>query len=62
MSDPDGMGAEPNHQIKVQELDDQLWEAEGVLRIPPHMEGIPDTKPEEGQRAVEGGAIRSSRV
>ena len=31
MSDPDGMGAEPDHQIEVQELDNQLWEAEGVL-------------------------------
>ncbi len=26
------------------------------------MEGIPDTEPEEGQLAVERGAVRSSRI
>ncbi len=31
MSDPDRMGAEPTHQCEVQELDNELWEAEGVL-------------------------------
>ncbi len=62
MSDPDGVGAEPDHQIEVQALDDQLWEAEGVLRIPPHVEGVPVTDAKEGQLAVEGGAVHTSRV
>ncbi len=31
MSDPDGMGATPTHQANTQALDNELWEAEGVL-------------------------------
>ncbi len=62
MSDPDGMGAEPTYQVETQSLNDQLWEAEGVLRIPPHVEGIAATDAEEGQCAVEGGAVHASHV
>ncbi len=62
MSDPDGVGAEPDHQTEVQALDDQLWEAEGVLRIPPRVEGVPVTDAEEGQSTVEGGTIRKSCI
>jgi len=62
MSDPDGIGAEPDHQIEVQTLNDQLWEAEGVLRIPPRMEGVPDTNAEEDQYTMERGAIHTSRI
>ncbi len=62
MSDPDGLEAEPTHQVETQTLDNQLWEAEGVLRIPPCMEGVAAASTEEGQCAVEGGAICKSCV
>src|SRR6266702_5064871 len=62
MSDPDGMGATLTHQAITEELDNELWEAEGVLRIPPHVEGVESAVAKEGQLAVEGGAIRKSRV
>ncbi len=62
MSDPDGMGADPTNQEHMQKLDDELWEAEGVLRIPPCMEGVAVTEAEEGQHTVEGRTIRSRRV
>jgi len=62
MSDPGGMGATPTHQANVQTLDNELWEAEGVLRIPPHVEGVATTSAEEGQYTVEGGAVRASRI
>ncbi len=56
------MGATPTHQVDTQTLDDELWEAEGVLRIPPHVGRIEDTVAEEGQHTVEGGAVHASRV
>ncbi len=62
MSDPDGMGATPTHQANTQTLDNELWEAEGVLRIPPHMEGAAGTVTEEDQHAMEGGAVCTSHV
>ncbi len=62
MSDPDGMGADLTYQIDAQALNNELWEAEGVLQIPPHMEGVADTKAEENQLTVEGGAIHMSRI
>ncbi len=62
MSDPDGMGATPTHQADTQTLDNELWEAEGVLRIPPHMEGAEAAIAEEGQHTMEGGTVRTSRV
>ncbi len=62
MSDPDGMGADPTYQAKAQVLDNELWEAEGVLQIPPRMEGVAVTNTEEDQSAVEGGAVRTSRI
>jgi len=62
MSDPSGMGATPTHQADTQTLDNELWEAEGVLRIPPCMEGIATASTEEDQYTVEGGAIRASRI
>ncbi len=38
------MGADPTYQIKAQVLDNELWEAEGVLQIPPCVAvTIPDT-------------------
>jgi len=43
-------------------LDNELWEAEGVLRIPPHVEGIAAASAEEDQPTVEGGAVRVSHV
>ncbi len=62
MSDPSGMGATPTHEADTQALDHELWEAEGVLRIPPHVEGATAAIAEEGQHTVEGGAVRTSRV
>ncbi len=62
MSDPDGMGATPTHQADTQVLDNELWEAEGVLRIPPRMEGTAAAIAEEDQHTVEGGAVRTSHV
>ncbi len=62
MSDPSGMGATPTHQADTQALDNELWEAEGVLRIPPRMEGAAAAIAEEDQYTVEGGAVRTSCV
>src|SRR6266702_939097 len=62
MSDPSGMGATPTHEADVRNLDDELWEAEGVLRIPPRVGENATTGAEEGQLAVEGGAVRASRI
>ncbi len=57
MSDPGGMGATPTHQANTQTLDNELWEAEGVLRIPPCVEGIAAANAEEDQYTMEGGAV-----
>jgi len=57
VSDPDGMGATPTHQADTQALDDELWEAEGVLQVPPRMGRIEGTVAEEDQCTMEGGAI-----
>ncbi len=62
LSDPDGMGATPTHQADTQALDHELWEAEGVLRVPPRMEGVATADTKEGQLTVEGGAVRASRI
>ncbi len=56
------MRATPTHQADTQTLDNELWEAEGVLRIPPRMGGIEDAVAKEGQHPVEGGAIRKSHI
>jgi len=56
------MGATPTHEADVRNLDDELWEAEGVLRIPPRVGENATTGAEEGQLAVEGGAVRASRI
>src|SRR6266702_2317849 len=45
-----------------QEIHYELGEAEGVLRIPPRVEGIEDAVAEEDECAVEGGAVRASRI
>ncbi len=62
MSDPSGMGATPTHQADTEALDNELWEAEGVLQIPPRVEGTAAASTEEGQHTVEGGAICASRA
>ncbi len=62
MSDPDGMGATPTHQADTEALDNELWEAEGVLRVPPRVGRIEAAGAEEDQCTVEGGAVRTSRV
>jgi len=56
------MGATPTHQADTQTLDNELWEAEGVLRIPPRVEGAAAATAEESQLTVEGGAICSHRI
>jgi len=56
------MGATPTHQANTQTLDNELWEAEGVLRIPPCEGRATAAITEEGQRTVEGGAICTSRT
>ena len=50
------------HQAITQMLDDELWEAEGVLRVPPRMGRIEGAVAKEGQHTVEGGAIHKSHV
>ncbi len=62
MSDPDGMGATPTHQADTEALDNELWEAEGVLRVPPHVGGVESSITKEDQYTVEGGAICKSHV
>ncbi len=62
LSDPDGMGATPTHQADTQVLDHELWEAEGVLQVPPRVEGIATASTKEGQHTVEGGAVHVSRA
>src|SRR6266702_5648692 len=62
MSDPDGMGATPTHQADTQVLNNELWEAEGVLRIPPHVRRIEGPIAKEDQSAMEGGAVCTSHV
>src|SRR6266702_1414848 len=56
------MGATPTHEADTQALDNELWEAEGVLRIPPHMGGSATSDTKEGQHTVEGGAVRVGRI
>jgi len=56
------MGATLTHQADTQALDNELWEAEGVLRIPPRVEGAATAIAKEGQHTVEGGAICTSRT
>ncbi len=62
MSDPDGMGATPTHQADTEALDHELWEAEGVLRVPPRVGGVADASAEEDKYAVERGAVRTSHT
>ncbi len=62
MSDPSGLGATPTHKADTQALDHELWEAEGVLQIPPHKGGAVAAITEEGQHTMEGGAVCASRV
>ncbi len=62
LSDPDGMGATLTHQADTQALDDELWEAEGVLQVPPRVGRIEGAVAEEDQHAVEGGAVCKSHV
>ncbi len=62
MSDPSGLAATPTHEADTQALDHELWEAEGVLRVPPHVGGATAAIAEEAQLTVEGGAIRKSRT
>ncbi|SRR6266702_4127704 len=62
LSDPDGMGAMPTHQANTQALDDELWEAEGVLRVPPCVGRIEGAVAKEDQYTVEGGAVCKSCV
>ncbi len=62
MSDPDGLGATPTHEADTQALDNELWEAEGVLQVPPRVGGATAAITEEGQHTMEGGAVCTSRV
>ncbi len=62
MSDPDGLGATPTHEADTQALDHELWEAEGVLRVPPCVGGTATAIAKEGQPTMEGGAVRASRI
>jgi len=61
MSDPSGLAATPTHEADTQVLDHELWEAEGVLRVPPRVGGATAAIAEEGQLTVEGRAVRKSR-
>ncbi len=54
------MGATPTHQADTQVLDHELWEAEGVLRVPPRMGRVEGAVAEEGQHcnATAGVIVR----
>jgi len=56
------MGATPTHEADTQALDHELWEAEGVLRIPPRIGGATAAIAEEDQCTVERGAVCTSRI
>src|SRR6266702_990635 len=56
------MGATPSHQANTQALNHELWEAEGVLRVPPHMEKERALTSTEGMLEVEGGAVCKSSI
>ncbi len=62
VSDPHGMEATPTHEADTQALDHELWEAEGVLRVPPRVGGATATIAEEDQCTVEGGAVCTSHT
>ncbi len=62
MLDPSGLGATPTHEADTQALDHELWEAEGVLRIPPRDGGATAAIADEDQHTMEGGAVRTSRT
>ncbi len=51
------MGATPTHQTDTQTLDNELWETEGVLQVPPRVGRIEDAVTKEGQHTVEGRAV-----
>jgi len=56
------MGAMPTHQADTQKLDNELWEAEGVLQVPPHVGGTESAIAKEDQFAVEGGAVHTCHI
>ncbi len=56
------MGATPTHQANTQTLNNELWEAEGVLQVPPRMGRIEGAVAKEDKYAVERGAVRESRA
>src|SRR6266702_3690489 len=62
MSDPAGMGATPTHEADTQALDHELWEAEGILRVPPRVGGATAAIDEEDQHTMEGGAVCTSHA
>src|SRR6266702_3051199 len=51
------MGATPTHQTDTQVLDNVLWEAEGILRVPPCVETDGEEEDVEGMPRMEGGAV-----
>ncbi len=61
LSDPDGMGATPTHQMETEDLDTKLWTApeggENALPIPLQLPGQVTGSDEEGMLAVERGAV-----
>jgi len=56
------MGATPSHQANTQALDHKLWEAEGILWVPPHLEGAGVPTDEEDMPTVKGGAVCASCI
>ncbi len=62
MSDPSGMGATPTHEADTQVLNHELWEAKGVLRVPPRMGGATAAIAKENQLTMEGGAVCTSHT
>ncbi len=62
MSDPDGLGATPTHEADTQALDHELWEAEGVLQVPPRVGGMTAAIAEEDKHTVEGRAVCTSHI
>jgi len=56
------MGATPSHQANTQALNHELWEAEGILHMPPCLEGAGVSAREEDVPTMEGGTVCASCI
>ncbi len=65
LSDPDGMGVTPTHQVETEDLDTKLWTAEEggehTLPVPFRLPGQATGGNERGMLGVERGTIQEGR-